>query len=93
MKIGILIILGESVLTIKQQMNLNSKMYKLFDSYELGRMWKKTKSLNCFIALEDKAFVILKLHNISSHDLVFFKKGATITINNSLMEYYENDLI
>lgn len=80
-------------MTIKQQINLNSKMYKLFDSYELGKMWKKTKSSNCFIAMEDKAFVILKLLDISAHDLVFFKKGATITINNSLLEYYENDLI
>ena len=76
------------------QLNFNPKMYKLFDEYELGKMWRKTDSSeDNFVALEDKAFVVLKLFNSNLNDVVFFKKGSIITIDNSMLEYFENDLL
>ena len=80
-------------MTTKPQFNFNPKLYKLFDEYEVGKMWKKSNSASDnFVALEDKAYVILKLSNTNLNEMIFFKKGAIITINDSLMEYYENDL-
>jgi len=74
-------------------MNFNPKLYKLFDEYELGKSWRKNKSSsNSFVALEDKSVVVLTLENSSISDMVFFKKGAVVSFNNGLLEYYENDL-
>ena len=40
-----------------------------------------------------KAFAVLNLFNSNLNDVVFFKKGSIITIYNSMLEYFENDLL
>ena len=75
-------------------MNLNPKMFKLCDEYEFNNTWRKTESPpNTFVALEDKSPVVLKLENSNLSEMVFFKKGAIVSIKNGLLEYYENDLL
>lgn len=75
-------------------MNFNLKLYKLCDEYELGKTWRKeSSSSNSFVALEDKSIVVLGLENSSINDTVYFKKGAIVSFNNGLLEYYENDLL
>ena len=80
-------------MTIRPQINFNPKLFKLFDEYELGKMWEKTKTSDNFVALEDKAYVILKFSNTNLKEMVFFKKGSIIKISKSLLEYHENDLL
>lgn len=75
-------------------MNFNPKLYKLYDEYELGKTWRETEpSSNSFVALEDKSVIVLKLENSSIHDPALFKKGAIVSIEDGLLEYYENDLL
>lgn len=69
-------------------------MYKLYDEYELGKTWRKMEpSSKRFVALEDRSVVVLKLENYKVHDKTLFKKGAIVSIDDGLLEYYENDLL
>ena len=82
-------------MSVKQQMNLNVKLHKIFDSCQLQGKWKhKTNSLNPheYIALEEGAVIVLNL-DAGLTETFSFKKGSNISIKESLVEYYDSDLM
>lgn len=81
-------------MSVDQQMDLNIKLYKAFKNCKLKGRWNlKENSSHEFMALEDNASASLYGIRAEWNEIFYFKKGAEITIKNSIIEYYENDVM
>ena len=86
----------ESSLIEKQQMDINLKMQKIFDTCKLEGSWKQKGDVSDdyeYIAQEDGACIMLSLINAPLTETFCFKKDAKISVTKSLVSYYEKDLL
>ena len=81
-------------MSTNQQLDLNIKLHKIFDACKLDGKWKKRESSpHNYVALEEGASIVLELYRAKLTETFSFKKGANIGIRDSLIEYFEKDLM
>lgn len=82
------------IMSVNQQLNLNVKLYKAFKSCKLKGRWNlKKNSFHEYVALDEGASIILYGIRSEWNEIFSFKKDSTVTIKNSIIEYYDNDVI
>jgi len=82
-------------MNVKQQMHLDIKLYKIFNTCKLKGKWKnKNNSHNHdYIALENGSSIVLKLNPPNLTETFSFKKDANISIKDGLIGYHDKDLL
>ena len=71
------------------------RLCKVFDTCKLEGKWKQNhfSPNHEYIAQEDSAHITLNLIHANLTETFYFKKGSTISIKDSLMGYFEKDLL
>ena len=82
-------------MSVSQQMDLRLKMHKIFDTCQLSNNWKRNEKSSSreYIAQEDGSSIVLNLIQANLTETFSFKKGSHIVLKDSLMEYYNKDLM
>ncbi|KFM20386.1 hypothetical protein AAA799P11_00133 [Marine Group I thaumarchaeote SCGC AAA799-P11] len=72
-----------------------NKTQKLFDTCKLGGRWKRTDRFvpHHYVSLDDGAFLKLTMDGANYTELFRFKKNSEIIIKDSIVEFYEKDLL
>ena len=79
----------------KNQIYRNHKSQKLFDTCKLEGKWKRKDDSvpQCYVSLEDNASILLSIVGTNYSESFMFKKNSQIVVKDSIVEFFEEDLL